>query len=109
MSPTTHCGKVMAVEAVVLPKVTANPPSTSVPFENNWKHLSNIQLADPDLDTAENINLILGANVFSRALLCGWRFGPPESPSAFKTTFRWVLAGTIDEHPCKRPIIKVCR
>ena len=108
MSPTTHRGKVMAVEAVVLPKVTTNLPSTSVLFDNNWKHLSNLQLADPDFGTSGNIGLILGANVFSRAVLYGQQFGPPGSPSAFKTVFRWVLAGTIDERLCKHPIVKVC-
>ena len=52
VSPATRCGKVMAVEAVVLLKVTTNVPSTSVPFDNNWKHLSNLHsLADPDFGT----------------------------------------------------------
>ena len=61
----------MALEAVVLPKLTTNVPSTSMPFGNNWKHLSNLQLADADFSTPENIDLILGANVFSQAVLHG--------------------------------------
>ena len=34
-SPTTRHGKVIAVEAVVLPKVTTDVPSTTVSFNNN--------------------------------------------------------------------------
>ena len=64
----------MAVEALVLPKVTTNVLSTSVPFDNNWKHLSNLQVADHDFGTPRNIDLILGANVFNHAVLYGWRF-----------------------------------
>ena len=108
VSPITCRGKVMAVEGVVLSKVTTNVPLTSVSFNNNWKHFSNLQLADFDFSTPRNINLILGANVFSLAICYAWRFRPPGSPSVFKAAFGWVLASTIDERPCKRPIIKVC-
>ena len=104
VSPTTHHGKVMAVEAVVLPKVTTNVPSMSVPFNNNWKPLSNLQLADPNFDTFGSIDLILGADVFSRAVLYGQPFGPPRSPFAFKMAFEWALAGTIDNRRYKCPI-----
>ena len=63
VSPRSCRAEVMAVEALFLPKVTTNVPSTSVSFYNNWKHFSNIQLADPDFGTPGNINLIPGANV----------------------------------------------
>ena len=36
VSATTRHGKLMAVEAVALPRVTINVPFTSVPFDNNW-------------------------------------------------------------------------
>ena len=86
-------GKTMAVEAVVLPQVTTNLPSCLVPFNHKWKHLSNIRLADPDFGTPGSVDLLLGADVFSRTMLHGRRFGPSGSPSAFKTCFGWVLVG----------------
>ena len=107
VSPTTHRSKVMAVEAVVLPKVTADVTSTSVPFNNNWKHFSKLQLADCDFGTPANTDLILGVDVFSCVVRYSWRFGPPGAHSTFKTAFEWVLVGTIDERPCKHPI-KLC-
>ena len=108
VSPTTCHDKVKAVEVVALPKVTTNAQFTVVPFDNNWNHLSNLQLADPDFGTPRNIDLILVADMFSNAVLYGWWFRPSGLPSAFKTAFRWVLAGTNDECSCKHPIVKVC-
>ena len=64
-------------EVVVLPKITADVPSTSVTLNNNWKHLSNLQLADPNLGTPRNIDLILGGDVFSRVVHYGRWFGSP--------------------------------
>ena len=81
VSPRTRHGKVMAVEAVVLLLVTTNVPSTSVPIDNNWKHLSNLQLTDPDFGTSRNIDLILGATVFSRAILHRRWLRPQDHPS----------------------------
>ena len=83
-------GKSLAVEAVVLPKVTINVPSHPAPFSRKWKHLSNIRLADPDFGTPGSVDLLLGADVFSRTTLHGQRFGRSDSPSAFKTCFGWV-------------------
>ena len=52
-------------------------------------------LADPDFETPGSIDLLLGADIFGRAMLNGRRHGPSGSPSAFKTHFGWVLAGTV--------------
>ena len=51
-------------------------------------------MADPDYGTPKAVDLLLGADIFSRVVLHGRRFGPSGSPSAFKTQFGWVLAGT---------------
>ena len=83
----------MAVEAVVLPKVTTNLPPSPVLLSRKWKHLSNIRLVDPDFGTPRNVDLLLGADVFSRSMLHGRRLGPSGSPSAFETCFGWVLVG----------------
>ena len=85
----------MAVEVVVLPEVTTDVPSTSVPFNNYWKHLPNLQLADPDFSTTGHINLILGATVFSCALSYRYSSTHQVHPSTFKTAFESVLFGTV--------------
>ena len=88
-------GKALDVEALVLPKITSVLPSHPIPYSRKWKHLTNISLADPDFGTPGSVDLLLGADVFGRAVLHGRRFGPSGTPSAFKTCFGWVLAGVI--------------
>ncbi len=82
-------------EAVVLPKVTSNLPLQPVPLLPSWQHLSGIRLADPDFGTPGAVDMILGIDVFNEALLHGRWSGPRGTPSAFETTFGWVLAGAV--------------
>ena len=91
-------GKNLDIEAMVLPKITSELPSHPVPFDSKWKHLLGLKLADPDFGTPGSIDLLLGAEVFGRAMLQGRRHGPSGSPSAFKTHFGWVLAGAIRDN-----------
>ena len=52
-------------------------------------------LADPDFGCSGRINLLLGVDIYTNALLHGWRSGPTGSPVAFETIFGWVLATPI--------------
>ena len=88
-------GKTLDVEALVLPKITSVLPSHPVSFNCKWKHLMDISLADEDFSTSGNINLLLGADVFRRAVIHGRWFGPSGTPSVFKTCFGWVLASVV--------------
>ena len=62
-----------------------------VSFDLKWKHLMDISLPDPNLNTPGNFDLLLGANIFNH----GQQFGSLGSASAFKTCFEWVLASVI--------------
>ena len=48
VSGVRHGGKEIEVEASVLPKVTVDLPTVPVSPITGWKHLSGIELADPD-------------------------------------------------------------
>ena len=50
---SNHCGKTLAVEVVVLSKVTTTLPSCPVTFNWKCKHLSNIRLASADFGTTQ--------------------------------------------------------
>ena len=97
-------GKTLNVEAMVLPKITSNLPSQSVPFNSKWRHLLDLTLADPEFGTPGSVDILLGADIFGRAMLNGRRHGPSGSPSAFKTHFGWVLAGTVHSEVTDRKI-----
>ena len=108
VSPSHREGKAIVVEAVVFPKVTTKIPSTSVTFNTKWQHLIKLQLADQDFGTPGNVDLILGADVFSRAVRNGRRYGPPGSPFAFQTSFGWVLAGAINTVQMEQQVKTYC-
>ena len=95
ISSLCSAGKAIDVEAVVLPKITCDLPLQPVAFDPEWQHLIDLRLADPDYGIPGKIDVLLGVDVVSSALLNGRRHGPPRSPSAFETSFGWVLAGTV--------------
>ena len=53
-------------------------------------------LADPSYGTLGRVELVLGAEVFSRALLRGRQVGPLDTPTVLKMHFGWVLAGEVN-------------
>ena len=89
-------GRPIDVEASVLPQVTANLPTLPVSPVTRWRHLSDLEFADPEYGTPAKVDILLGGNAFSRAVLHGRRFGPSGAPSAFKTIFGWVLNGEVN-------------
>ena len=88
--------KKLAVTAVVVPQVTCNLPIQPIPFNRDWKHLSDIQLADLGFCQPSRIDIFLGVDIFVEVLLHGRRIGPPGYPVAFEMQFGWVLAGKTD-------------
>ena len=92
--------KKISVSAIIIPRVTCDLPLHPVPFDMNWKHLSDIQLADPMFGHPGQIDILLGVDIFVQVWLHGQRVGPPGSPVAFETTCGWILAGnSVACHP----------
>ena len=81
------------MEALVPLRIISNIPGSPVPWGRSW-NLVSLQLANQDYGTPKAVDLLIGADVFSHMVLRGWRFRPTRSPSALKTQFGWVLAGT---------------
>ena len=100
-------GKQIEVEASVLPKVTSDLPTIPVSPVTQWKHLSGLEFADPDYGTPARVDILLGGDVFSKAVLHGRRYGPTGAPSAFKTCFGWVLNGETNS-PRRQGTSHVC-
>ena len=93
VSPVGPNKRKIGVTAVVVPKVTCDLPLAPVPYQFNWKHISDLPLADPGFGQPGRIDILLGVDVFVDALHHGRRSGPPESPTALETEFGWVLCG----------------
>ena len=88
-------GSRLPAQAIVMRKVTSDLPSSPTPFNKKWKHLSGLELADPDFRNREAIDLLLGMEVFGQVVLHGRRVGPQGSHVVLKTHFGWVLGGTV--------------
>ena len=61
-------GKPIEVEASVLPKVTDDLPTVPVSPDTRWKHLSDLELADPNYGVPAGVDTLLGGKVFSKAV-----------------------------------------
>lgn len=93
ISPVNATHKKISVTAVIVPCVTSNLPLRSIQLDTKWKHLTDIQFADPDFDSPGKIHLLLGVDIFISVMLNGKQFGPPGSPTALETS----LAGCLPE------------
>ena len=91
---STQSNSKFDITAIVVPRVTCDLPVQPVPFSSSWTHLDGLPLADPDFGCPGRVDLLLGVDIFTAALLHGRRTGSPGTPAAFETVFGWVLAGS---------------
>lgn len=81
-----------SVSAHILPKLTSFIPS----FRSqkcDWPHLEGLPLADPNFSFPENIDILLGADVFAQIVEDGIVKGETNSPIAQQTKFGWIISG----------------
>ena len=63
----------VGVEAYVLKKITKDLPLEPIPASLKWDHLTYLKLADPTFRIRAIIDLLLGAEAFTRILpRCSW-------------------------------------
>ena len=93
ISPIQSPNDKIAVTAVVVPKVTCELPHHHIPFDSQWSHLSDLELADPEFGTPGQIDVLLGVDVFTQVLLHSRWVGPVNSPVGIETKFGLIIAG----------------
>ncbi|XP_017879128.1 uncharacterized protein LOC108624382 [Ceratina calcarata] len=80
--------------AFVVQRITDyKPPMTSLPLNGIFK---DVRLADPEPAANEQIDILLGAEVYAQVIREGIRRIDDHSPIAQNTVFGWVLSG-----PCE--------
>jgi hypothetical protein len=52
--------------AYVLPNITGDQPSNPVDI-SRWKHISNLNLADPDFNSPHRVEMLLGGDVYAHS------------------------------------------
>ncbi|XP_062714171.1 uncharacterized protein LOC134290954 [Aedes albopictus] len=93
----------VGMEFLVLQKVTSELPSAHIPVEH-WKIPKDIQLADPNFNISNRIDLLIGAEHFYRFLferdtkriMLG-----PGLPTLINSVFGWIVTGKVSETSSK--------
>ncbi|XP_044759188.1 uncharacterized protein LOC123316936 [Coccinella septempunctata] len=83
------------INANVLPKICGKLPSSKITTQS-WHYLDKLKLADPKYYCPGDIDVLLGADVFSKILLNNHIQGQNGGPDALHTVFGYVLIGKIN-------------
>ena len=67
--------QIHVLDALALPKVTTDMPASPVDSISQWKHLTGLDLADPEFGTPGRVDVLLGADYYEKILLHGQRWG----------------------------------
>lgn len=86
---------VVSFNATILPKICDKLPSNKVE-PKSWTFLNNLELADPEYYKPGEIDVLLGADMFSRVLLDDHVQGRNGGPDALRTIFGYVLIGKVE-------------
>lgn len=79
---------------LVIPRITGKIPIKT--FDRSiFKFPQGIKLADPNFNCSDNIDLLLGSNIFWSVLLSGHHNVGPNMPVLQNTEFGWVIAGNL--------------
>jgi len=80
--------------AFVLPQLTGNLPSFTIPQEA-LRDLPNFELADPSFNKSSQIDVLIGADILPSILLGGSQKNICGSLLGQETVFGWILSGPV--------------
>lgn len=92
----------VSVEAHVLSRITGRVPSQPI-NPDRWKHLSDLQLADPQFNVPGSVDVLLGADIYGHLLFGGLRKAGRDTPVAQLTSLGWIISGPIFAETWKNP------
>jgi len=95
MKPHFNSCDVFSVNALVLPKVTANLPATKFNPDGH-SHLRHLTLADPQWFKPGSIDILLGADIFWSLIKANRIPGPSGSSIAVDSKLGWLVAGRLE-------------
>lgn len=80
----------LLVPALVVPRITTLPSSQC---HDEWPHINQLELADPNWQSGGRIDILLGSATHAEILLNGLIKGEHGQPIAQKTEFGWIISG----------------
>jgi len=94
VEPCSLEGPVLSCRAFILPRLTSYRPGLTM-FAKQCPLLSSLPLADPNPNSQERIDLLIGADYYGAILRDGLIKESHDSPTAQLTIFGWVISGSI--------------
>ncbi|XP_018374037.1 PREDICTED: uncharacterized protein LOC108768190, partial [Trachymyrmex cornetzi] len=85
------------LDCIILPKITQDLPQEFCPM-SEFRIPSNIILADPSFNIPNEIDLLIGAQMFWQLVCVGQIKSCKAHPTLQKTKLGWVISGTIQGH-----------
>ncbi|XP_046966958.1 uncharacterized protein LOC124534969 [Vanessa cardui] len=87
----------ISVNAHVIKCITSPLPAEKIePME--WLQQKKLLQADPEYHTPNRIDILLGAEVYTKILRAGIKRGPLGTPLAQATCLGWILSGVIESN-----------
>lgn len=94
VSPHNKTAPKFSIIALILKSLTAYA-SKRVDSDGTFDHLADLQWADHDPMSADPIEILIGADLYSEIILKGVRKGAPGHPIAQQSVFEWIISGPI--------------
>ncbi|KAG7307359.1 hypothetical protein JYU34_007543 [Plutella xylostella] len=95
-----HSSYTTSVNVIIMNNLIKSLP-TSTFSKPSWPHIQDIKLADPSFFVSQPVDLLLGADVYSKIMLGSILRGENEDqPIAQQTKLGWLLCGSLQTFQC---------
>lgn len=92
---SNHSEFSLCTSVVVMNSLIKKLPNNSFTTPTSWNHIKGLQLADPKFNTSRPVDLLLGADVYSKIIMGSILRGDKDGqPLAQQTQLGWLLCGT---------------
>ncbi|KAJ8971651.1 hypothetical protein NQ317_015340 [Molorchus minor] len=95
IKPVKKLSPILFTTAIILDKICDPMPTTNL-SNIQWSHLADLQLADPHFARTGSVDLLIGADLFSKILLNERIYGADGEPDALNSIFGYILTGKIN-------------
>ncbi|KOB73775.1 Uncharacterized protein OBRU01_06070, partial [Operophtera brumata] len=93
---STHSKFSFATNVIIINNLIKRLPNNTFTKPSSWDHIQGINLADQKFNVSRPVDLLLGADVYSKIMLGGiLRGDKDEQPIAQQTQLGWLLVGSM--------------
>ncbi|UYV77734.1 hypothetical protein LAZ67_15002083 [Cordylochernes scorpioides] len=99
--------RIFKISSIILDKITVDLPNFLI-NRDNWPHLKNTLLADPNFDKTSPIDLVIGADLAPFLYTGKLRFQNHPGPTACSSKLGWILSGNVSSSETGNNYISLC-